>query len=138
MFFTDADAVTDADLVVGRPGQGWPVAMTLLNFERAETYVLMPIKLRKLLTSEYHRKATELAMDVPGLDALTPTGDPSPNWYYTDDAGAPNTSASWTSVYLNARAATIYGGSSQIQRGIVGEMLLGLHEEPRPRPAAVS
>ncbi|MFF3412835.1 acyl-CoA dehydrogenase family protein [Streptomyces sp. NPDC002742] len=189
------DAVTDADLVVGQEGQGWPVAMTLLNFERADTYVLMPIRLRdeldrltdlivsrglrddpdirqrlawchvqveqlhcqslrlatrlagghepgpqaavvKLLTSEYHRKATELAMDVLGLDALTPTGDPSPNWYYTDDAGAPNSSASWTSVYLNARAATIYGGSSQIQRGIVGEMLLGLPKEPRPRPAA--
>lgn len=91
----------------------------------------------KLLWSEYHQRATELAVDVLGLDALTPTGWPSPNWFHTDDPGAPNSSASWTSVYLNARAGTIYAGSSQIQRGIVGELVLGLPKEPRPAsPAA--
>jgi alkylation response protein AidB-like acyl-CoA dehydrogenase len=80
----------------------------------------------KLLWSEYHKVVTELAMDILGLDALTPTGRPSPNWYQTDDPGAPNSSASWSSVYLNARAGTIYAGTSQVQRGIVGELLLGL------------
>jgi hypothetical protein len=87
----------------------------------------------KLLWSEYHRVVTELAMDVLGLDALAPTGRPSPNWYQTDDPGAPNSSASWASVYLNARAGTIYAGSSQVQRGIVGELLLGLPKEPVSR-----
>ncbi|QDO37327.1 acyl-CoA dehydrogenase [Streptomyces sp. RLB3-17] len=90
----------------------------------------------KLLWSEYHQRATELAVDVLGLDALTPTGRSSPNWFHTDDPGAPNSSASWTSVYLNARAGTIYAGSSQIQRGIVGELVLGLPKEPRPAPTA--
>ncbi len=85
----------------------------------------------KLLWSEYHRVVTELAMDVLGLDALTPTGRPSPNWYQTDDPGAPNSPASWTTVYLNARAGTIYAGSSQVQRGIIGELLLGLPKEPK-------
>jgi alkylation response protein AidB-like acyl-CoA dehydrogenase len=85
----------------------------------------------KLLWSEYHRSVTELALDVLGLDALAPSGRPSPNWYHTDDPGAPNSSASWASVYLNSRAGTIYAGSSQIQRGIVGEMVLGLPKEPR-------
>lgn len=85
----------------------------------------------KLLWSEYHRVVTELALDVLGLDALAPAGRPSPNWAHTDDPGAPNSSASWTSVYLNARAGTIYAGSSQIQRGIVGELLLGLPKEPK-------
>lgn len=89
----------------------------------------------KLLWSEYHRSATELAMDVLGLDALTPEGRRSPHWFQTDDPGAPNSSASWASVYLNARAGTIYAGTSQIQRGIVGELLLGLPKEPRPSPA---
>ncbi|QRP45676.1 acyl-CoA dehydrogenase family protein [Amycolatopsis sp. FDAARGOS 1241] len=86
----------------------------------------------KLLWSEYHRVVTELALDVLGLDALTPSGRPSPNWYHTDDPGAPNSTASWTSVYLNSRAGTIYAGSSQVQRGIVGELLLGLPKEPKP------
>jgi alkylation response protein AidB-like acyl-CoA dehydrogenase len=91
----------------------------------------------KLLWSEYHRHSTELALDVLGLDALTPSGRPSPNWYHTDDPGAPNSSASWTSVYLNARAGTIYAGSSQVQRGIIGELLLGLPKEPKePKPVA--
>jgi alkylation response protein AidB-like acyl-CoA dehydrogenase len=90
----------------------------------------------KLLWSEYHRVVTELALDVLGLDALAPTGRPSPNWYQTDDPGAPNSSASWTSVYLNARAGTIYAGSSQVQRTIVAELLLGLPKEPRPAPTA--
>jgi len=85
----------------------------------------------KLLWSEYHRVVTELALDVLGLDALAPAGRPSPNWAHTDDPGAPNSSASWASVYLNARAGTIYAGSSQIQRGIVGELLLGLPKEPK-------
>lgn len=86
----------------------------------------------KLLWSEYHRAVTELALDVLGPDALIPSGRPSPNWYQTDDPGAPNSSASWTSVYLNARAGTIYAGSSQVQRGIIGELLLGLPKEPKP------
>ncbi|WP_237025586.1 hypothetical protein, partial [Mycobacterium tuberculosis] len=33
---------------------------------------------------------------------------------------------------LYARAATIYAGSSQIQRNVIGERLLGLPKEPRP------
>ena len=47
------------------------------------------------------------------------------------DAGAPNSSASWADTFLNTRAATIYAGSSQIQRNIIGEMVLGLPKEPR-------
>ena len=36
------------------------------------------------------------------------------------------------SNYLFARSGTIYGGTSQVQRNIVAERILGLPKEPRP------
>lgn len=86
----------------------------------------------KLYWSEYHLKVTELAMDILGLDGLVPTGRPPSTAFQTDDSGAPNSTASWVGTFLNARAGTIYAGSSQIQRNIIGEMVLGLPKEPRP------
>ena len=85
----------------------------------------------KLYWSEYHKVVTELAMDILGPDGLTPTGRPPSSSFQTDDAGAANSTASWEGVFLNARAGTIYAGSSQIQRNIIGEMVLGLPKEPR-------
>ena len=141
MFFTGAR--THADLVVGAPGEGWPVAMTLLGHERGEEAATNPILFRaeldrllalaaergrdhdplirqrlawcyarveimrylgyriltqvqrqtelgqtelagtelgaaasvaKLYWSEYHVAATELALDIGGLDGLVPEG----------------------------------------------------------------
>jgi len=86
----------------------------------------------KLYWSEYHRAVTELAVDVLGADALVPSGRKPSSAFQADDPGAPNSSASWTNTFLNARAGTIYAGSSQIQRNILGEMVLGLPKEPRP------
>ena len=86
----------------------------------------------KLNWSEYHRTVTEFAVDVLGPDALAPTGKPPLSSFQTDEPGAPNSSASWAGVFLNARAGTIYAGTSQVQRNIVGEMVLGLPKEPKP------
>jgi alkylation response protein AidB-like acyl-CoA dehydrogenase len=85
----------------------------------------------KVYWSEYHQQSTELAMDLLGLDGLAPTGRPPASAFQTDDPGAPNDSASWAGTFLNARAGTIYAGTSQIQRNIIGEMVLGLPKEPR-------
>ncbi len=87
----------------------------------------------KLYWSEYHQILTELAVDILGAEAMTPSGRGPSSAFQTDDAGAPNSSASWVNTFLNARAGTIYAGSSQIQRNIIGEMVLGLPKEPRPK-----
>jgi alkylation response protein AidB-like acyl-CoA dehydrogenase len=85
----------------------------------------------KLFWSEFHKINTELAMDIMGLDGLAPTGRKPSSAFGPDDAGAPNSTNSWAMTFLNARAGTIYAGSSQIQRNITGEMVLGLPKEPR-------
>ena len=86
----------------------------------------------KLYWSEYHKIVTELGVDLLGMDAMVPTGRKPSSAFSTDDAGAPNDSMSWTMTFLNARAGPIYAGSSQVQRNIIGEMVLGLPKEPKP------
>ena len=85
----------------------------------------------KLYWSEYHLQVTELAVDVFGAEALVPEGRRPTSAFQTDDVGAPSVTGSWVTVFLNARAGTIYAGTSQVQRNIIGEMVLGLPKEPR-------
>ena len=85
----------------------------------------------KLFWSEYHKVVTELGVDILGAAALTPAGRASTG-FQADDVGAPNDSASWVSAFLMSRAGSIYAGTSQVQRNIIGEMVLGLPKEPRP------
>jgi alkylation response protein AidB-like acyl-CoA dehydrogenase len=188
VFFTGAR--TPADLVVGPPGEGWKVAMTLLGHERGEEAATNPILFRaeldrllalaaergrdhdplirqrlawcyarveimrylgyqiltqvhsgtelgaaasvaKLYWSEYHVAATELALDIQGLDGLLPQGRGPLRAVRTDDPGAPNSSGSWLGAFLNARAGTIYAGTSEVQRNILAETVLGLPKERR-------
>jgi alkylation response protein AidB-like acyl-CoA dehydrogenase len=84
----------------------------------------------KLYWSEYHRRLTELALDVLGADALVTDGRLPLRAFRTDDPGAPNTSGSWLGAWYNATAGTIYAGSSEVQRNILGESVLGLPKEP--------
>jgi alkylation response protein AidB-like acyl-CoA dehydrogenase len=82
--------------------------------------------------SEYHKEVTELSLDILGAAAMVPEGRRPTNAFQPDDRSAPNSSGSWVGAFLNARAGTIYAGSSQIQSNIIGEMVLGLPKEPRP------
>ena len=85
----------------------------------------------KLYWSEYHKVAAELAMAIMGPAGLVPEGHVPPRAYRTDDPGAPNSTASWAHIWmLNAASGTVYAGTSQVQRNILAESLLGLPREP--------
>lgn len=85
----------------------------------------------KLYWSEYHRAVTELSVSVLGTDGMIIDGKFPSSAFGPDSAGAPNDSGSWIGTFLNARAGTIYAGTSQVQRNIIGEMVLGLPKEPK-------
>jgi alkylation response protein AidB-like acyl-CoA dehydrogenase len=73
----------------------------------------------KLFWSEYHKRLGEIAISIVGSDGLL----------RPDGAGYPTTA--WQNVFLSSRAGTIYSGTSEIQRNIIGERGLGLPKEPR-------
>jgi alkylation response protein AidB-like acyl-CoA dehydrogenase len=76
----------------------------------------------KLRWSEYHRRLGEIAIDILGTDGLVRPEGGAEGEYRT---------SLWQDVFLASRAGTIYSGSSQIQRNIIGERALGLPKEPR-------
>jgi alkylation response protein AidB-like acyl-CoA dehydrogenase len=79
----------------------------------------------KLFWSEYHKRLGEIAMAIEGADGLL----------RPDGPGYPT--SRWQNVFLSSRAGTIYSGTSEIQRGIIGERALGLPREPKvPAPVA--
>jgi alkylation response protein AidB-like acyl-CoA dehydrogenase len=92
----------------------------------------------KTFISDYESRLTELAMDVLGPAGLLRTGEPGVSNLGPDLLGAPNSVNAWQNVYMTARAATIYGGSGQIQRNTMAERLLGLPPEPKVEPAKAS
>ncbi|WP_123024333.1 acyl-CoA dehydrogenase family protein [Mycolicibacterium stellerae] len=156
-----------ADALVGRPGQGWELALAMLGRERltlgthavamfrrhhalvaaahergvldavlgrsmtrlwARMWLLRytwqravergdltspEFSVLKLVTSETDRDLSDLATDVLGVEACT---DPE------DDE--------FVRHMLVGRAQTILGGTSEIQRNILAERVLGLPKEP--------
>jgi len=75
----------------------------------------------KLYWSSWHRGLGELAMDVLGM-AGTVVEEPP----YELDA--------FQRTFLFSRSETIYGGSNEIQKNIIGERVLGLPAEPKGAP----
>jgi len=70
--------------------------------------------INKMFWSEYAQRFAEIVMNIRGTDAMI---DP-------DDR--------WTNSFLSTRSVTIWGGTAQVQRNIVGERVLALPKEPDP------
>ena len=168
-------ARTAEENIVGKPGDGWKVAMGTLEFERGASTLGQQMSFRqeleavieaaktngraqdpvirqriadawmglelqrynalrtlsdagefsnraamvtKLHWATWHRELGKLAMDVLGPESEIA-------------AGAPYHLTQLQLMYLFTRSDTIYGGSNQIQRNIIGERALGLPREPR-------
>jgi hypothetical protein len=89
----------------------------------------------KMFWSEAHQETLQLAMDILGLNSQLLLGQ--------DDGedtllpGARVASADYPvnnlqSLFFFSRSETIWGGTAEIQRNIVGERVLGLPKEPKP------
>ena len=74
----------------------------------------------KLFWATWHRDLGKLTMDVLGAEGMIAEALP---YELTREQKA----------FLFSRADTIYGGSNQIQRNVLGERVLGLPREPQPQ-----
>jgi alkylation response protein AidB-like acyl-CoA dehydrogenase len=66
--------------------------------------------LRKLVVAEHDQRVQEFGIELLGAEGATTEGDAS----------------GWTFGFLATRCLTIAGGTSEVQRNVIGERLLGL------------
>ncbi len=71
---------------------------------------------RKLLGGEHEQRVQEFGLGLLGAEGATTEGD----------AGR------WSRGFLSTRCLTIAGGTSEVQRNVIGERLLGLPRDPEP------
>lgn len=79
----------------------------------------------KLKGSETMQFVTELALEALGLYAA-PDQRPALDRGSNNPPVGPDYGVTVTARYLNTRAATVYGGSSEVQRNILARVALGL------------
>jgi alkylation response protein AidB-like acyl-CoA dehydrogenase len=71
---------------------------------------------RKLLGAEHEQRVQELGLVLLGAEGATVEND----------------AQIWSRGFLSTRCLTIAGGTSEVQRNVIGERLLGLPRDPEP------
>jgi 3-oxochol-4-en-24-oyl-CoA dehydrogenase len=71
---------------------------------------------RKLLGVEHEQRVAELGLELRGPGGATMEGD----------------DARWGNAFLANRCLTIAGGTSEVQRNVIAERILGLPRDPEP------
>jgi alkylation response protein AidB-like acyl-CoA dehydrogenase len=74
--------------------------------------------LHKVMWTEYQQQLAQDVMELLGPESVIVGPE-----YELDE---------WQQTFLTSRSDTIWGGTAEIQRNIIGERLLGLPREPRP------
>jgi alkylation response protein AidB-like acyl-CoA dehydrogenase len=159
------DVAVPASRVIGQPGDGWRLALSVLACERATVFWGQVAALHERLSAlicnagegseadgivgelyqelaalrarswETQRAADEGTLDV-GSSSIDKVLMTTAHQTLYDAAarlladrltfGDEQTDVSWRQGYLRSRAASIYGGTSEIQRNIIAERLLAL------------
>lgn len=162
------DAVVPADRMLGEPGGGWAVAMSILPYERSSCFwqrvAYLYARLKRLVeavpaddrtaevvgnaylelfalrarsrATQHHLAETGTIGAETSIDKLLVASTEQtvfdavrrllPGTVETGDGGAAEL---WRNEYLYSRAATIYGGSAEVQRNIIARRLLELGDE---------
>ena len=85
--------------------------------------------LTKLSYSEFEKRFMELAQEILGPYGQLTEGAPEELKMEIDTAVGDH--GTWAYAFLWSRAGTIYAGSSEIQKNVIGERILGLPKETR-------
>ena len=160
------DVVVPADRMLGKPGDGWQLAMDLLPYERstcfwqriAYLYSRFDALIDEVKRARHGRRIRIWARRIwPCTRCAAARGPPSTGWPTVTSSvrtprstrccwPAPNSSSTtpraiccparielddtaWRTEYLYSRAATIYGGTAEVQRNIIARRLLDLGKE---------
>jgi alkylation response protein AidB-like acyl-CoA dehydrogenase len=85
--------------------------------------------LTKLSYSEFEKRFMEVAQEILGAYGQLTDGAPPELALEIDTAVGDQ--GTWAYAFLWSRAGTIYAGSSEIQKNVIGERILGLPKETR-------
>ena len=87
----------------------------------------------KMFWSETHRNTMELALDVLGLEGQVLTGKGAAEGILPGNrrGRADYPVSDMQASFFFSRSETIWGGTAEIQRNIIGERALGLPKEPK-------
>jgi alkylation response protein AidB-like acyl-CoA dehydrogenase len=156
------DAVIPADRILGKPGDGWQLAMDLLPFERSTCFwqriAYLYTRFDQLIAEADTTDDSELGSAYLALHTLRCRSRATQHRLADGARLGPETSidkvllataeqrlydtardllpgaielddTAWRTEFLYSRAATIYGGTAEIQRNIIASRLLGLPRE---------